>query len=361
MKKILFEAHHLYYFPNFLPIIVELKKDKKNLINVSMPIRDHKKETNQLRKICKSLEVIFIENESEEKRIQNIKVKKFDIVFVGNVGHLNKLVNNNAIAVMVYHGIGLKQSYYNDIDKRIDIRSVESEKRYKELDCLGHKNICLTGFTKLDRLITITKDEVDFAKAELGLDYSNKTILYAPTFYPSSLEAIYDEIAVLSQEYNVIVKLHSFSWRQSRYRYQSEMYEKLSNEIHSIYLLSDDIYDIIPYYKIADILITDISSTLFEYLPENKPIIQVNCFKLRLKHRIFNRRFWRKLDIARLENIDFTFKVNQIENLLSSVFFALENPEELSLQRKQALKSYLYKHDGNASKRLIRAIGEIEN
>ena len=80
-----------------------------------------------------------------------------------------------------------------------------------------------------------------------------------------------------------------------------------------------------------------------------------------MKHRIFNRRFWRKLDIARLENIDFTFKVNQIENLLSSVFFALENPEELSLQRKQALKSYLYKHDGNASKRLIRAIGEIEN
>ena len=57
------------------------------------------------------------------------------------------------ITVMIYHGIGLKQSYYNDIDPRIDLRSVESESRLEELKSYGHDNLVLTGFTKCDPLI----------------------------------------------------------------------------------------------------------------------------------------------------------------------------------------------------------------
>ena len=361
MKKFLFETHHLYYWPNFRPIIDELKKSKDNLINVSQPVRNSKEEFYLLKKICKNLKIEFVEDQNEDRRIQNIKSKNYDIIIVGNVGQLNALVNKYTIAVMVYHGIGLKQSYYNDIDARIDIRSVESENRYEELKNLGHKDIYLTGFTKLDRLKTIGESEIDLIKKDLGLDFKKKTILFAPTFYPTSLELVDEEIKVLSQEYNVIIKLHAFSWKQNRYKYQSRMYEKLSNENQSIILLSDDVYDIIPYYKISDILISDISSTLFEFLPLDKPIVQINYFKLRLKHKIFNKRFWRKLDIARLENINFTYKVNQLGDLLSRVFFALENPEELSGLRKKALRNYLYKFDGKASQRLVKVIEEFSN
>lgn len=361
MKKFLFETHHLYYWPNFRPIIDELKKDSNNLIEVSQPIRNSKEELYALKKNCKNLEIEFIEYQNEDMRTQNLKRRNYDVIIVGNVGQLNALVHKDTIAVMVYHGIGLKQSYYNDIDARIDIRSVESENRFEELKNLGHKNIYLTGFTKLDRLKTITKSEINLIKKEIDLDFNRKTILFAPTFYPTSLELIFEEVRVLSQEYNVIVKLHAFSWRQNRYKYQSEIYEKLSNENQSIILLSDDVYDIIPYYKIADILISDISSTLFEFLPLDRPIVQINYFNLRLKHKIFNKRFWRKLDIKRLENIDFTYKVNQSGDLLSRVFFALENPEELSDLRKKALIYYLYKFDGKASQRLVKVIKEFSN
>jgi len=54
---------------------------------------------------------------------------------------------------MVYHGIGLKKSYYNDIDSRIDLRSVESKTRMLELKEHGHQNLVLTGFTKCDPLV----------------------------------------------------------------------------------------------------------------------------------------------------------------------------------------------------------------
>ena len=201
MKKFLFETHHLYYWPNFRPIIDELKKNNDYLINVSIPIRDSKKEVYLLKTICKNLDLEFIEDKNEEKRITNIKKRNYDVIIVGNIGQLNALTSKHTIAVMVYHGIGLKQSYYNDIDSRIDIRSVESENRYEELKNLGHKNIYLTGFTKLDRLKTIAKNEIDPIKKDLGLDNKKKTILYAPTFYPTSLELVCEDIKINSLIY----------------------------------------------------------------------------------------------------------------------------------------------------------------
>ena len=344
-----------------MPVIEELKKRNDYLIEASIPVRFSKNEFNVLKKICNTSKIKFVESDSEINRIKKIKSERYDVIIVGNVGQLNRLVNNNTTAVMVYHGIGLKQSYYNDIDERIDLRSVESAGRYEELQRLGHHNIVLTGFTKLDRLKTINKAEIKVAKEKLDLDTNQKTVLFAPTFYPTSLELLYDEIKVLSQECNIIIKLHAFSWEQSRYKYQSQMYKKLSNENKSIILLEDNIYDIIPYYKMADLLISDISSTLFEFLPMDKPIIQANCFKLRFKHKIFNKRFIRKLDLSRLMNIDFSYKINKPTDLLSRVFYALENPNDMSDKRRIALEHYLYSFDGKASSRLIDSIEDYKN
>ena len=71
-------------------------------------------------------------------------------------------------------------------------------------------------------------------------------------------------------------------------------YVKYENK--NIFLVPNEQFDIIPYYRIADLLVSDISSTMFEYLPLNRPIIQAECYTLRLKHRIFPHRFWKRLD-----------------------------------------------------------------
>ena len=69
--------------------------------------------------------------------------------------------------------------------------------------------------------------------------------------------------------------------------YQSMLFTKMAKENKNIYLVPNEQFDIIPYYKIADLLVSDISSTMFEYLPLNRPIIQAECYTLRFKHRIF--------------------------------------------------------------------------
>ena len=157
MKKVLFETHHLYYWANFWPIVEELKKRRNYDIQVSIPKRDSRSEEIQLMDICKKMKIQFIQSENEQRRLRAIIDQQFDIIFVGNVGQLKEIASDTTITIMVYHGIGLKNSYYTDIDDRVDMRAVESKHRLEELKIQGHKNLILTGFTKIDRLYTVKK------------------------------------------------------------------------------------------------------------------------------------------------------------------------------------------------------------
>lgn len=356
MTSILFETHHLYYLPNFSPIIQELKSREGYEIFASIPQTMPKRERNLFYEECAHLEVPVITGRKEQDRIDQIKQKKYDIIIVGNVGQLNEITTDDTLAVMVYHGIGLKQSYYRDNDDRINLRAVESEERFKELQASGHQNLALTGFTKLDPLFNQNDEENSELQGNMNLDPHKKTILYAPSFYPSSIEKLFPEFEFLSLEYNIVIKLHHFSWHQKRYQYQSQMALDLAERNQNIHLLPGDIFDIIPYFQFADILVSDISSTLFEFLPLNKPIIQANCFTLRLKHKIFSDRFWKKLDVDRIQNIDFTYLISNPAELAGRIQFAMDYPDEMSTRRQEAHSQFLYKPDGKASSRLVDAI-----
>ena len=220
MIKVLFENHHLYYLPNFIPVMEEMRKRKKYEIFASIPFMMDKEEKSTFVSACNKLNIDTIVAESEESRISKIKKKSFDLVIVGNIGQLKKVINDNELTVMIYHGIGLKQSYYNDIDTRIDLRSVESEPRMKELISHGHQNLVLSGFTKCDPLVTKNYNSMTTG---MGLDTNLKTILYAPSFYPTSIDKLIPILPKLSCETNLIIKLHNFSWYQDQYRYQSKV------------------------------------------------------------------------------------------------------------------------------------------
>ena len=357
MIKTLFETHHLYYLPNFLPIVDEFKARGGYDIYFSMPQYINKNERNLFNQICEELGIKTIHADNEELRIKKLLKADFRIILVANIGQINKIASNKALTVMVYHGIGLKQSYYNDIDDRIDIRSVESESRYEKLLIQSDSiDLALTGFTKLDPLYTLQKKTSKTIKKNIGIENKLPTILYAPTFYPTSFENIIHELEFISNEYNIIFKLHNFSWFQKRYIHQSQIAQKLSINNDNIHLLDSSDYNIIPYFLIADVLISDLSSTIFEYLPLNRPIIQLECLKLRLRHRIFNRRFKRKLDLERMQELDFVYKVEFPSELYRNVAFAVDHPEEMSDLRQAAHDYYLYKNDGKSSFRLINEI-----
>ena len=357
MIKVLFENHHLYYLPNFIPIIDVMIKRMDYDIYASIPAMMPEGEKNIFTNALKKMNIKMIISVDENERVKLIKNEKFDIIIVGNVGQLNNIVDNDTLAVMVYHGIGLKQSYYNDIDNRIDLRSVESKSRMLELKEHGHQNLVLTGFTKCDPLV---KSQNFLDLESMGLKVKQKTVLYAPSFYPSSIDELLPFLQNITYETNLIVKLHNFSWYQKKYLYQSQSIIDLSKNFDNIFLVPPEEYNIIPYYRISDLLVSDISSTIFEYLYLNRPIIMADCFKLRTKHKIFNKRFLKKMDIERMDSIDFTLRLSDPEDLPSLVYHGLEYPLDLEEERLRAQTEYLYRVDGEASIRLVDTIEKIE-
>lgn len=152
----------------------------------------------------------------------------------------------------------------------------------------------------------------------------------------------------------MIIKLHGFSWTQKRYRHQSEMATTVSGG--HVHLVPSEDYNIVPYYAVADALLSDMSSTLFEYLALDRPIIQTTFYAPRLKHRILKWRLSERLDLERASEIDFAHLLHRPAELRQVVSDALDNPREMSAQRQRAAESFLYRRDGQASSRLVDAI-----
>ena len=324
-------------------------------IYASIPLTMPLEERDIFSDVCKENEISTITAINETTRVKKLKERKFQIIIVGNVGKIEQIADPNTLAIMVYHGIGLKQTYYRDITDRIDIRVVESKERYDILQKQGQKNLVLTGYSKCDPLIENDNSQADILD-KLGLAPTKKTVLYAPSFYPSSIEKISPELAQFSNEFNLIIKLHNFSWFQKRYQYQSVLIRTVTDNLKNSFLAQPFDNDVIPYMLASDLLISDISSTIFEFLPLDRPIIMAECFSIRLKHRIFKRRFKRKLDLDRFDAIDFVYRINEPAQLNGLVYHAIEYPDEMSKVRVDAGERYLYKTDGKASSRLLDAI-----
>ena len=97
MKKILFETHHLYYLPNFIPIIEALRSRGGYDIYVSMPQYMQERERKLCYGACYSMEIQVIKADLEATRIEEIKSANFDVIVVGNVGQLRKIVSDNPL------------------------------------------------------------------------------------------------------------------------------------------------------------------------------------------------------------------------------------------------------------------------
>ena len=105
---------------------------------------------------------------------------------------------------------------------------------------------------------------------------------------------------------------------------------------------------------IADIIISDTSSTLFEFTALNKPAIWCDFYKVRWSYRgIFKKRLKNRLD----EDLKYFAKVAQrvcnIEELLANTVEHLNNPQLKESDRLEMTELLTGKVDGLCSKRIV--------
>ena len=342
--KILFEHQHLYYLPQFEPVIIELKGRGVSNIFFSLSLSVPTIEKEIFKKEAARLGIEIIQANFEPQRRRIIKELNFDIIFVGNKSSLTDIKGKNSFVVMLYHGIGLKSSYYTDLNQNIDLICVESKERQIALREKKY-NAIFTGFPKLDFKLKNEKK------------INDPFLLYAPTFFPSSLEKTIPLFSKLI-DYNFKIKLHHFFWTKPKYIFLKNKLEKEVQSFSNISISPFREYNIMNLFSQSMLLISDFSSTIFEYLIMDKPIIQTRYYTSRMKYKIFPSLLKKRIDEDRLNQIDFVFNCSEARELKRVIRKAIKNPQLHHKKRMEASDKFLGKIDYGCSKRILDAISD---
>jgi len=363
--SILFDVYHLYHLAQFDPLIDLLENDNRFKIFFSTSSKNTKEEFEICTSILKKRKGSFIFHENEDIRKTEIKKLNLDVFICGwSRYEIESYVSKTTLVIMIYHGIGVKPSYWRDNNKRLDVRFVEGQYRIDQLRKHGvDTDLVLTGYIKLDSLFNKNSNYYKDKEESLGLDKSKKTILYAPTFYPSSLEKLGLSLGDITSGYNLIIKPHMWTYYLDSFggislKGQRKLIFKLIDQFDHIRLLEPAEYNVTPYYKISDLLLTDASSTIYEMIALSKPVVVNRFYHLKLSHRIFQKRLYkRRLDKEMNDEVEkFCFLADNVKQLPLAIEKALNQNNKNTALIEEYQKKMLYKLDGSAS---IRARDEI--
>jgi CDP-glycerol glycerophosphotransferase (TagB/SpsB family) len=187
--------------------------------------------------------------------------------------------------------VGIKTLRIRNIVKQKNMRyHVFLEGRYwldyiRSLGWEDRADFHVTGLPKLDPLFTEGFYDGKALKKKLNLNPGRKTILFAPSYKPSCIGEIGERIIDLVPEYNLIVKLHPYSWG-GKYAPHSQhrIYQRLEKKHEGFFLAPKNDFDVYPYLNISDTVISDTSSVINEFLALGGHGVIYQLDHERLKH-----------------------------------------------------------------------------
>ena len=174
--SVLFDAYYLYHLPQFDPLIDLLEKDDRFEVFYSTCSSNRKEEVDLCSSILSKRPGTFVFDIGEKKRAKKIRDLDIDVFICGWSRYkIDSFVSDKTLVIMIYHGIGVKPSYWRDNNERLDLRFVEGKYRVDQLKGHGIKtDLALTGFIKLDPLFNGSMKNAEQLKSDLDLDPSKK-------------------------------------------------------------------------------------------------------------------------------------------------------------------------------------------
>lgn len=236
------------------------------------------------------------------------------------------------VKVQVFHGLGGEKKGHFRIRDYFDLYLTQGRyftERFKAL-ANKHKNfeVVETGWCKLDNLYSVL-EETKVKKQELLTKYgAKKMVLYAPTFSPSltSALALEETIQKLGEQKNVLVIIKFHDKMNPEW---IEIYKKMHNK--NILIVEAD--DITQSLQMADLMISDSSSVVYEFTLLNKPVITLNSTS---------------------ENINWC-NVMGADEVYVHVIDVLNGNDMYVEHRKKTIELYHPYNDGKSAKRMVEA------
>ncbi len=342
--KILFDVAYLYYLPHFMPVLDQLKAQ-----GAELGIVFHTEPPADIISQIEPLATTYVISENQLVSFYDAQIA--DWIIFGNSSQIPAKLTGSTKTAMIMHGLGPKSAYYNGSNCPIQYRFVESEIRKETLQKMfPDKTFVVTGYTKLDPLINRTCEP--FNLSEKGLMPGKKTILYSPTFFPSTIENFPRDWPEQFADYNILIKPHYLSLIKSAYKKQRELLELWAN-YPNVYLAKPEEQSLLPFMATADIMISETSSALFEFMALNKPVIIAHFLKLRIGYwGLLKFRFKKRLSADYKIFNDIGTNINHYHQLKSAVEANLDNPLLFEPQRLSYIEQILGAVDGHCSARV---------
>ena len=347
--NVYFDIQHIYYLPQYIPVKEVLEARG---IQCCFVLYNQAELQSTLIRYAENekLNYTLVENTNDARKLY-IDAKPSWVIF-GNVFSELDIIHKHSKTAMMNHGIGPKSCYYDWSDCGIQYRFVEGQHRLHRLQKRFPNKIFIdTGYAKLDPIINHQRNFTNLPT--LNLDPTKSTILYAPTYYPSSIECLPSNFPDLLNQYNLIIKPHYFSLIRNKYKKQQKIFEQWA-KYENVYISSVDEPSIIPFMSIADLLISDASSTLFEFTALNKPAIWCDFYKVRWSYRgIFKWRLNKRLDNDLRYFAKVAQQVQNLEQLIQQIEIQIQNPNQKESNRLELTELLTGKVDGKCSERIV--------
>ncbi|PIE78972.1 MAG: CDP-glycerol glycerophosphotransferase [Candidatus Delongbacteria bacterium] len=360
--KVLFDLKKEYYLNSLYPLYKELAKDERYDLYVNVG-SDQKR----------FLGLFLLSKKSKiEKKLlkEGYKLtqdtKGFDLIVCGDALKNPNRYDRDNIKVHLDHGVGIKTLRIRNIVKQKDLHYhvfLEGNYWHDYIKSLGWENKATfyteTGIPKLDPFFWEGYYNNSDLIKKIGIDKDKKTVLFAPSYKPSCISFVQEKIMDIIPKYNLIIKLHPYSW-DGKYASHSQhkFYEKLAERYEEVFLIPENDVDIYPYLYLADTMISDTSSVINEFLALGKHgIIYVLPYE-DLKHSDG----MPVLSIDPKHWLEGAFPhMYEPKDLLPAVEKAL-NPTQDMKEKLEEYRNYFFTGlDGKAGKRVKSKIDKLMN
>lgn len=238
----------------------------------------------------------------------------------------------SGVKIQVFHGYAAEKKDHWIIRRYFDLYLTQgpyfTSHFQKSAEEYGDFEVRETGWTKQDWIHAHIHD-YDAQKARLLKEHGkSKVVIYAPTFSPklTSLPSLKPALERLLAEKDILLlmKFHPLT----RKEWCDEYREWASTQPHAIYIEASE--NVTQYQMMSDIMISDTSSAVYEFLLLDRPVITLNTIATDI--------YW--------ENI------TDPEDLCKAYERALSDPESIG-RRRWIVENYDPYSDGKCCQRML--------
>ena len=242
----------------------------------------------------------------------------------------------SGVKCSIFHGYAAEKRDQFHIRNYFDIYMTQGPYFTQEFEKLQRKygdfEVLETGWTRQD---WIARHRNDFSeeKAQLLQEHGcERIVLYAPTFSPrlTSLPKIKRALIELVEQKKVLllIKLHPLTCQE-----WVDEYKELARQYQHIIFEED--FAVTKYMLMADVMISDTSSTIYEMLLLDKPVITLDT--------VSKDPYWKD--------------INDAAQLLEA-YDAVLSDERLTQRRQWIIQNYDPYNDGKCAQRMLEGAEE---